>query len=457
MEKVLELAALGKVFEVMEGRVRDVCARMADGTLSPADLDRAIREVMLEGGEAVAREAVNELGRTARTSTGPRCPKCGKPMRFKQMRRMLLRTVMTGKPVRIVSPYWVCDSCRVGILGLREQLHLDRDGFTPGLREMCTRAGASEPFASASEENLLRMAGVTVSGTKVHTVCQETGAVAQELMEDGLLGEPRRLRPGEKLYVEIDGGMLFVDGEWKEAKLAILFPQSAIAEVSKNRREILHRQVLVTFGKPEDLGPMLWKAVERWLPKDKHGMPVVAGNVVVLADGSVWIWNLVEEYLPGARVVLDWYHMAEHVATAALANWPDNETQRKRWRTQIKNLLRRGRVDKALHDIGHLSMNRAPGSPAQEALASLFRYLDERRPLLGYKQARDEGLYIGSGVVESGMGFVLQQRMKRAGVRWTPTGACNMAALRCAYRSNGGFDAVFRRWRDSTTEIREAA
>jgi hypothetical protein len=457
MEKMADIAGLGKAFELMEGKVRDVLGRVLEGTLPAGDLDLAIREALHEGGEAVVRVGVEEIGRRGRCGDGPVCAKCGKAMRFKQMRPMQLRTVLTGEPVKVQSPYWFCDDCGVGVVGLRDRLHLDRDGFTPGLREICARAGAAEPFEQAAEENLRRMAGVSVSGTKVHTVCQETGAVAEELMQAGSLGEARTLRPGEKLYVEIDGGMLSVDGEWREAKLAVIFPQSAVAQVSKQRTEILQRQVVVTFGKPEDLGPMVCKAVERWLPRDKYGTPVVSGNVVVLADGSVWIRNLVEEYLPGATILLDWYHMAEHVAEAAMAVWPDNEKQRRRWRTLVRNLLRRGHVGNALQVIGHLSMTREPGSAAQVALSGLFHYLDERRPLLGYKEARDQGLYIGSGVVESGMGFVLQQRMKRAGVRWSHSGACNMAALRCAYRSNGGFDAVFRRWRGHTPQLRLVA
>ncbi|MBM3495863.1 MAG: hypothetical protein FJX72_16295, partial [Armatimonadetes bacterium] len=66
MKKVLELAALGKVFEVMDDRLRDVFERVATGRLPATDLDRAIRDVMLDGGDAAAKVAVEELGQRKR-------------------------------------------------------------------------------------------------------------------------------------------------------------------------------------------------------------------------------------------------------------------------------------------------------------------------------------------------------------------------------------------------------
>jgi hypothetical protein len=82
-------------------------------------------------------------------------------------------------------------------------------------------------------------------------------------------------------------------------------------------------------------------------------------------------------------------------------------------------------------------------SKDQEAVAGLYTYLNDRRGSLKYREARNEGLIIGSGAVESAIGHVFQQRMKRSGMRWKHDGAEAMAALRCAYRSHKGLDAVF--------------
>jgi len=409
---------------------------------SAVDLDRMMREGVHALGDELCAEAINETGRALRDQPHA-CPSCARAMRFKQFRPMEVRTGLTGEPTTVMSPQFVCDACHHGTLVVRQALHLDEDGFTMLLRELSVRAGTMEPFESAAEEMARRMAGVTVSGSKIHTLCQQAGEVAKALEAEGRLGEARRLLPGEKLYVEIDGGMLNIDKDWHEAKVAIAFPARSLAQVSKHRREITHRSVCATLGNREDLATLLLAMITPYLPKSADGTPIVRGHVVVLGDGSVWIRNLVEESLPGARMILDWYHTVEHVAATALALYPDDEKARKRWRDRHVGLLRRGEVRTLLRRLSENCMRLPAGSPAQQAVAALHRYLDERRPLLSYVRARTEGLLIGSGAIESAIGHVLQQRMKRSGMHWRHAGADSMAALRCAFRTTGGMQNLF--------------
>ncbi len=49
-----------------------------------------------------------------------------------------------------------------------------------------------------------------------------------------------------------------------------------------------------------------------------------------------------------------------------------------------------------------------------------------------YSTYRDQGLSVGSGVVESAAKHLVQQRMKRAGMRWSELGARAILHLRCA-------------------------
>jgi hypothetical protein len=61
-----------------------------------------------------------------------------------------------------------------------------------------------------------------------------------------------------------------------------------------------------------------------------------------------------------------------------------------------------------------------------------------------YRTFREAGYQIGSGAAESAIGHVIQQRMKRAGIRWGASGADAMLALRSVYRSTGAWDAFWR-------------
>lgn len=66
-------------------------------------------------------------------------------------------------------------------------------------------------------------------------------------------------------------------------------------------------------------------------------------------------------------------------------------------------------------------------------LEHLHRYLSERRAGLCYLDELSHGLDIGSGPAESAANHVLQQRMKRAGIRWDRAGGGAMMA--CAART----------------------
>jgi hypothetical protein len=411
----------------------------------PKRLDEILRELLLDFGDRLLQSVFGEIGNKVRHSdeAPPVCSCCGEALQFKQMRKMEYRSALTGKPLEIKSPMMVCEKCRTGSLWMRELLDLDRDGFTQRLRELSVKAGVLEPFEPASEEIMRDMVGVEVSGSKIHTLCQSAGKAAENLMDDGLLGEARPLMKGEKLYIEADGGMLFIDGEWHEAKLAIAFPQNSLGPISKNRGAISHRQAVGTLDDKEDLGSKLLKMAEAYLPKTRDGAALIADSVRVLGDGSKWIHNMIEEHLPGAKFILDWYHMDEHVGAAARVLFPDDEKTRKRWCSRKTNLLRQGRVDAMVDSLLRKSKTYEIGSKEHKALVDLYKYLDERRGSLKYKEARDEGLIIGSGAIESAIGHVFQQRMKRSGMRWSRDGAEAMAALRCAYRSHNGLAAVF--------------
>ncbi len=77
-------------------------------------------------------------------------------------------------------------------------------------------------------------------------------------------------------------------------------------------------------------------------------------------------------------------------------------------------------------------------------MLKLHGYLNKGRHHFRYAEARAEVLLIGSGPVESAANHVVQQRMKRVGMRWYKKGADAMLVLRAAHRSTGGFRSMRR-------------
>lgn len=423
--------------------VDQVLAELFSATEDRGDFkhfDRDFRDIWLRKGDQLFAGLADEVGRRLRV-TRPCCPACGDAMRFKQMRPLQLRTTLTGVPGTATSPYFVCDRCRGGHLVLRDALGLDREGMTPALRERAVLAGTVEPFESASESLLKDLAGIHVSGSAIHELCGQTGAKVEEVERRGELGQARPLRPDETLYVMVDGGMAHIDGGWHEVKLAVIFPGSGRSEVSKDRAQLTERQVITTTGDRHELGRRVWAAVRRWMPPGMLNFKGLRKHVQFISDGAAWTRNLAEEYLHGARILLDWYHASEHLASAAKALYGEGIAAR-RWRQKLEAWLLAGETNKALgHILTYANMPKRK-EESRDALLALHRYLNDRRPLLEYDRARNADRHIGSGAIESAVGHLMQQRMKRAGMRWDWPGAKAMLALRAAYRSTGGWACV---------------
>ncbi len=75
---------------------------------------------------------------------------------------------------------------------------------------------------------------------------------------------------------------------------------------------------------------------------------------------------------------------------------------------------------------------RPPNDEAAKTLETERGYFRANAERMRYATYRDQGLPIGSGVVESAPKHLVQQRMKRAGMRWSELGARAILHLRCA-------------------------
>lgn len=404
------------------------------------DLDTFARTGFLELGEkALSRVLEHRAAELKDHGEMPVCPNCDNCMRFKQNRTVQVRTALTGLPQKVSSPMAVCSKCSVGASLLRKAMRLDADGRTRRLRHLATIAGTVEPYEAAAENLMAEIGGITASANGIHSICQDAGAVAEALMASGEHSPARQLGPGEVLYVMADGCMVWIGDGWHEVKFAVIFPEDANVEVSKERRMTTARTVVATTGDRQDLGAMVWAAVQRWLPKDVDGAPKPKDRIVFLSDGSPWLSNMVDEHLPGAMVLLDWYHMSEHLAAAAKVLHPSDELAALRWRKAHEALLMQGRIDGMLLKLGEQKRQANLPNASVEALSDLHAYLDKRRSSLEYCAARAMGYLIGSGPVESAANHVVQQRMKRSGMRWEAPGAGAMLALRAVWRTTGGF------------------
>lgn len=176
----------------------------------------------------------------------------------------------------------------------------------------------------------------------------------------------------------------------------------------------------------ETLRSQWWQAPVGWNRRMRR--------MVFVADGAEWIWNRVKWYFPRCIQILDIYHCAEHVGSAARAAWGAESEHARRWLE--------GAIPWLLEVNGPVSIIRAligvlrSGQPTnREQLETEVRYLLRHRHRMRYHQWRAEGLTIGSGAVESIIKQISTQRLCAAGMMWTKNNADLMLHLRAAVLS----------------------
>lgn len=416
----------------LESFSRDAWRALVEGEQAPRP-DRWMRE----HGGALLRRALGLIlqARSERLGDEGAC-KCGGRMAFRQRRKVRVHTVLPGRDVDTVAAYTQCSECKTGSFPLLREVGTDAEGFTPELRELSLLAAVIDPYESAATQLLGKFALVDVCREKLRSLVAEHGDKAEKFLART---EPRDDEKivSSQVYAEIDGGMVNVDACWQECKLATIFRDDERVDVSKDRHELLEKQVVGVRGTPEELACLLRKRLD--------SLGTVLKPVVCIGDGAPWVWNLFATVFHERIEILDWFHVDEHVAATARILYGEGSDEAAKWREVQLDRLAHDEVDAVLEAL-RFERKGTRAKAKVEAIDDLNRYLTNHRHRVRYATFRAQGLLIGSGAIESAMNHVIQQRMKRAGMRWKSEGADQMLALRCVYRSTGHWED-FLTWR----------
>jgi hypothetical protein len=79
---------------------------------------------------------------------------------------------------------------------------------------------------------------------------------------------------------------------------------------------------------------------------------------------------------------------------------------------------------------------------ARDTLTTVYAYLARHREHMDYAKDKELGLPLGAGMVESACKWLIQQRFKGVGMRWSEDGFNHLVHLRLAW-VNGRFEALF--------------
>ena len=158
--------------------------------------------------------------------------------------------------------------------------------------------------------------------------------------------------------ISMDGGMVNIRGEgWKEMKAGAVFDIEMRLERDPRTREwtdMAHGVKMVytaVLGSVSQFAPALWALAVR------SNVPQAAQSSVT-ADGAEWIWALVPDYFPDSVQIVDWFHATQHLADAARALYPADDTQAQTWFTHRLDDLFAGLIHKITDPSGSCGINR---------------------------------------------------------------------------------------------------
>lgn len=337
--------------------------------------------------------------------------------------------------LRIDRPYYYCVHCGAGQFPRDAALGLTASDQTRGAAEAIALAGTLGGFAEAATRILPKLSGLRLSESTVERTSERVGAdIGQRLAAGDTFG-PATVWDWQAdadgktcAFVSADSTGVRMQGPGGAAADGRMAAVGMVynAGVSGDVRYVSGlTDGLAALGEPlrRQAAQVGMDRAERW---------------VAISDGGAGIEDWLRTHFPRVEaVILDFYHVAEHLNDWAKALHPQDEPEAKRvageWCHRLKHEGGRD-VLAALRTVA------LPGRSAaiQEAHRQLRVYFENQVHRMDYPTYRAKGWPIGSGPVEAACKQVVGQRLKGSGMRWSEAGADAVCHLRALFRSEVG-------------------
>ena len=225
--------------------------------------------------------------------------------------------------------------------------------------------------------------------------------------------------------------------QWREIKVGLLVRLGyRITRAGKQVTRLYHRRLVAVLGD-----------IDRFIPRIQLEAQLQsyqsAPQVIWLSDGGRGFWRVYRQCFANCAIgILDFYHAAGHLwrATAALfdGHSPDAIQWFKRWRS----LLRHGHHQTVLDSLVALvSPDLAQGEDV-ETIQQVQAYFQTHQLHIRYHSFKRQQCPLGSGMIESACKWLIQQRFKGVGMRWSEDGFNHLLHLRLDW-VNHRFDSLF--------------
>jgi hypothetical protein len=447
-------------YETFDQPVLDWMARLTAGlnrsipnmNQTMGDLERQI----LQQTQGLEQKLLEEASQKKADQSPPVCPVCGN--RLSRLSEGHERTYQTRfGPVTIRRNRGWCQRCKQWrfpadyVLGLQET-----GSASPSVQEMAALLASKMPVSEASAV-LEHLTGVRLPPATLDREARRQGKRAErkrkeldEQMSAGK-GSGQCVPLGEQpftLVIEIDAWNIRERDHWGQSEQqraqgeeperwhwvygGTCFRLDQRRQTDSGRPIILSRGTVMTRGGIDALREQLFAECLR------HGAGRAA-DVLVVADGAMWIWNLVADRFGTASQRLDFYHASQHLWAVAHALHPQDAQAAQQWIEPLLKKLKTGRAVKVIAELK--AVTKRLRAKRRATAQSELEYFQTHRGRLDYHTAIKRGQPLGSGAIESTC-RQYQCRFKRPGQFWTRSGDEALMCLETFWR-NGRWHLLF--------------
>lgn len=380
------------------------------------------------------------------------CHHCQEPLLVEAKKRLRGIDSVFGS-FDFTRSYGACPACHSychpadRALGLQPQAPA-----SPRVQEISALMSIRSPYAQAAQD-AQRLTGLSPSPSFLHQETSRQGQRAIELREGDIALSHTSQGVAElaarsatagvgpfTLIIEIDAWNIRERDDWGKTRplrrqgreperwhwvfTATIFRLDQRGQTDGGRPVITQRGYVATRQGLEAFTQQLY--VEALL----RGL-LNAQQVLIIADGAIWIWNLAQDRFKDARQRVDLFHVKEHLHELARVLHGPGTPEAKAWLQPLLRFLDQrteGALD-VLHCLRELRLSCKPLTAAQqEALDKEIGYFTTHQNRMDYKQARARGEPVGSGAIES-TARQYQTRFKCTGQYWTLEGDESLLAL----------------------------
>jgi hypothetical protein len=339
-----------------------------------------------------------------------------------------------------------------------------------GTRQLCVREGTNARSFDRGRENLKHAALIVVGEEQFRQLVEGDGKNVVRLSGDEQLeldwsaSQCKTQTPEGKeitrLYISGDGVLTptTTQSEKDKRRATVLKKRKSLPPEKRKKLKPLgrvnkgsdqrYKQIYVTIIYDQEQKHRLVgvtckrvKGLKRLLKTDAARVRLRAADERLgMVDGAVCLRNHLD-LLSLNEVLLDFYHLSEHVGAAAAKTLGAESELAKQWLAKVLHTLRHEGYAPFFQQL--LDWRSPLRGGKRKAADELINYVASRQEMIVYEKCDSRGWDVGSGPMESMCG-VTTDRIKGRGRRWDLKNAEAMMALEALYQSTGLWDRYWQ-------------